>query len=173
VSDRHREPLARKISKNVMMPFRRELCAMQKKYDRMVAALDRKDLVGVRVTACHLVLTWLQMEAAFLRFIERTPAEVGLGPGARRERLVLSESNNTVRALFRRALSETSSWVTSPGEMRILRAILCWLYERLGLCSVVGFPDLSAPHALPFNQPRTRSHRRATRTGVRKATGKP
>jgi len=55
VSDRYRESLARKTSKNVMMPFRRELCAMQKQYDRMVAALGGKILLAcasLHVTSC-------------------------------------------------------------------------------------------------------------------------
>lgn len=170
--DRNRKPLARKASKSVQVPFRRELIAVQKQYEHMTSAIDGRDPARVRVTACHLVLAWLQVEAAFIRFIERSPAGLGLGPQARQERFALSESNDIVRASLRRALGEMLRWNVSADESRILREILCWLHERLGLCSVVGFPDLSSPHALPFLPPSTGSRGRASRSRVRKPTRK-
>jgi len=103
-------------------------------------------------------MAWLQVEAAFIRFIEHAPADLGLGPQAQEERFALRGSNHIARALLGRALAEMLSWKTSPDELRILREILCWLHERLGLCSVVGFPDLSSPHALPFDRPSAESH---------------
>lgn len=56
-----------------------ELRTVQRQYDHMASALDRKDPVRVRATACHLAQAWLRVEIAFIRFIERTPAELGLG----------------------------------------------------------------------------------------------
>jgi hypothetical protein len=82
------------------------------------------------------------MEAAFIRFIEYAPAELGLGAKARRERLTLTGVNYVVRCLFRRALDETSRWTTSRKERRALRVILRWLHERLELWSVVELPVL-------------------------------
>src|ERR1041384_5921917 len=61
------------------MPFCREVSAMQIPSDQMSSALDWKDLGRTRSAACHVVLAWLDMEAAFIRFIERTPAGLGLG----------------------------------------------------------------------------------------------
>lgn len=145
---------------------------MQKQYNGMLSALDEKDPTRVRVTACHLVAAWLQVETAFIRFIERTPAERALGSQAWQERVVLKGSNHVIRALFCRALGEMPSWVTSPDELRILRTVLCWLHERLAVCSIVGSPDLASPHALPFNLPRLGSHGRTARTRTRKPTEK-
>lgn len=158
--------LGRKAFKSTSVPFYRELRALQRQYDQMTSALDRKDPARVRVTACHLAQAWLRVEIAFIRFIERSPPELGLGRQAKRERLVLSGSNYIVREWFRDALGEMSTWGISPDEFRALKAVLCWLYERLGLCSVVGFPDLSAPHVCHFTQPG--SHGRAARKGARK-----
>jgi hypothetical protein len=108
----------------------------------MSTALDGKDPGKVRITACRLVLAWLRVEAAFIRFIEGTPAGVGLGPKAKRERRALTGGNYIVRELFRRALDETASWATSREELRALRVILRWLHERLQVCSVVELPIL-------------------------------
>ena len=130
--------------KNGSVPFYRELCAVQTQYDRMSAALDGNDPGRLRTTACRLVLAWLQVEAAFIRFIERTPAELGLGAKAKRERLVLTGGNYVVRGLFRRALDETANWAISRGELRALRIVLRWLHERLELSSLVGAPALSS-----------------------------
>lgn len=163
--NRYRESSVRKRSKRILVPFRRELGAIQKEYDHVITALNRGDLARVRVTACHLALAWLQMEAAFIRFIERTPEGLGLGPRARQERSVLSESNCIARSLLRRSLTDISNWNSSSDELRVAREILCWLHERLGVCSVVGFPDLSSPHAAPSAGSRGRSR-------VRKQTGK-
>ena len=153
--------LNRKAFKSVSIPFHRELSAVQRQYDHMTSALDRKDPARVRVTACHLAQAWLRVEIAFIRFIERTPAELGLGRQAKRERLVLSGSNHIVREWFRDALGEISTWGMPPDEFRALKAVLCWLHERLVLVSVVGCPDLSAPHVCHFNKPG--SHSRAER----------
>jgi hypothetical protein len=158
--------LDRKTFKSASIPFHRELSAVQRKYDRMTSALDRKDPARARVIACHLAQAWLRVEIAFIRFIERTPAELGLGRQAKRERLVLSGSNYIVREWYRDVLGEMSTWGMPPDEFRALKAVLCWLHERLGSVSVVGFPDLSAPHVCHFNQPG--SHRRAARAGARK-----
>jgi hypothetical protein len=113
---------------------------MQIHYDQMSAALDGKDPGRVQSTACHVGLAWLEMEAAFIRFIERTPAGLGLGSRAWRERLTLTASNYLVRALFQRALDETPGWTASRGKLRALRVVLHWLHERLQLWSVVDFP---------------------------------
>ena len=132
-------PLDGRESGNGSVPFHRELGAMQLKYDQMSSALDRQHPTRVRSTACHLALAWLRVEAAFIRFIEGTPAGLGLGQRARRERLVLTASNHVVRGLFRRALDETSSWTASRDELRALRVVLRWLHERLELCSAATF----------------------------------
>lgn len=132
-------PLDRRESGKISVPFHRELGAMQMKYDQMSSALDRQHPTRVRSTACHLALAWLRVEAAFIRFIEGTPAGLGLGRKARRERLTLTASNHVVRGLFRRALDETSSWTASRDELRALRGILRWLHERLEVGSAVGF----------------------------------
>jgi hypothetical protein len=165
---RHKESPGRKASKNTEVPFHRELCAVQKQYEGMLAALDAKDPARVRVTACRLVVAWLQVETAFIRFIERTPANLALGSQAWQERFVLNGSNYVIRALFCRALDEMPSWGTSPEGLRILRTILCWLQERLAVCSIVGPPDLASPHPLPFNLSRLRSRGRTARTRVRR-----
>src|SRR5690242_11456849 len=68
------------------IPFHREISAMQLPYDQMRSALDWKDLGRTRSTACHVVLAWLDVEAAFIRFVGRTPARLGLGSRAWRER---------------------------------------------------------------------------------------
>ena len=106
----------------------------------MSSALDWKDLGRTRSAACHVVLAWLDMEAAFIRFIERTPAGLGLGSKAWRERLTLTGSNYLVRALFQRALDETPRWTASRCELRALQVVLRWLHERLQLWSVVELP---------------------------------
>ena len=165
---RHKESPGRKASNNTEVPFHRELCAVQKQYEGMLAALDAKDPARVRVTACRLVVAWLQVETAFIRFIERTPANLALGSQAWQERFVLNGSNYVIRALFCRALDEMPSWGTSPEGLRILRTILCWLQERLAVCSIVGPPDLASPHPLPFNLSRLRSRGRTARTRVRR-----
>lgn len=165
---RHKKSSGRKASKNAEVPFHRELCAVQKQYEAMLSALDEKDAARVRVTACRLVVAWVQVETAFIRFIERTPASLALGSQAWQERFVLNGSNHVMRVLFCRALDEMPSWGTSPEELRIVRTILCWLQERLAVCSIVGPPDLASPHALPFNLSRWGSHGRTARTRVRK-----
>jgi len=153
----HKKPLLdRRVFKNVSMPFYRELCAVQIQCDHMSSALDWKDPAKVRITACDLALAWIQVEAAFIRFIECTPMGLGLGPKAKRERLALIGSNYVVRGLFRHALDETSSWTTPRDELRALRVILRWLHERLELCSIVGVPVLFSQRAHRANQPRTR-----------------
>lgn len=124
------------------IPFHRELAVMQIHYDQMYIALDWKDPGRVRSTACHVALAWLEMEVAFIRFIERTPAGLGLGSKAWRERLTLTGSNYLLRALFQRALDETPRWTASRGELRALRVVLHWLHERLQLWSVVELPVL-------------------------------
>lgn len=165
---RHKKLSGRDIPKHVSVPFHREIQVMQMQYDRMISAIDGKDPAKVQSSACDLVLAWLQVEAAFIRFIGRTPAGLGVGPKAWRERLACRGSNLLVRDLFGHALAETSRWTTSPDELDVLRIILYWLQDRLQLCSVVGFPDVSSPHARHSDQPSTTSHRRAARTGVRK-----
>jgi hypothetical protein len=164
--------LRRRSKSDTVVPFQRELEAVRQEYDRVVSALGRRDPNGVRVTACRLVRAWLQMEAAFIRFIEHTPAGLGLGPQAWRERLTLAETNRIARELLRRALTEMSRWYKSPDEWRILRELLCWFHQYLGVCSVVGFPDLSSPHAPPFTPPSAGSHGRANRSRVRGPTRK-
>ena len=82
------------------------------------------------------------MEAAFIRFVERTPAGLGLGSRARRERLILTGINYLARKLFQRALEETRSWTVSRDELRALHVVLRWLHERLQLWSVVELPVL-------------------------------
>lgn len=156
---RKNPPSNRRVSNDVSMPFYRELCAVQIQYDQMASALDWKDPARVRITSCGLVLAWIQMETAFIRFIECTPVELGLGRKARRERLVLTGSNYFVRSLFRRALDETSSWTTSREELRALQVILGWLHERLGLWSIVELPVLSSQRAAR-NMSRARVTRR-------------
>lgn len=124
------------------IPFHREISAMQIPYDQLRSALDWKDLGRTRSTACHVVLAWLDMEAAFTRFVERTPAGLGLGSRAWRERLILTAINYLVRELFQRALDETRSWTVSRYELRALHVVLRWLHERLQLWSVVELPVL-------------------------------
>ena len=115
---------------------------MQIHYDQMNAALDWKDPGRVRSTACHVALAWLEMEAAFIRFIERTPVRLELGSRAWRERLTLTGSNYLVRELLRRALDEMPSWNASRDELRALGVVLRWLHERLQLWSVIELPVL-------------------------------
>lgn len=171
-ANRHRGSSIRKGSKRVLVPFRYELDAIQKEYDYVISALDGGDPASLRIAACHLALAWLRMESAFIQFIERSPAGLALGPRARRERSVLSASNRIARALLHRALVEMLGWNASPDELRALREIVCWLYERLTLCSVVGFPDLSSPHAAPDGVPSAGSHGRAGRSRARQQMGK-
>jgi hypothetical protein len=156
---RKKTPPNSHVSNNVSMPFYRELCAVQIQIDQMTSALDWKDPARVRITSCDLVLAWIQLETAFIQFIERTPVELGLGYKAQRERLVLTGSNHFVRGLFRRALDETSSWTTSREELRALQVILRWLHERLGLWSAVQLPVLSSQRATR-NMSRARVARR-------------
>jgi len=115
---------------------------MQISYDQMSSALDWKDFGRTRSAACHVVLAWLDMEAAFIRFVERTPAGLGLGSRAWRERLILIEINYLTRELFQRALEETRGWTVSRDELRALYVVLRWLHERLQLWSVVELPVL-------------------------------
>lgn len=124
------------------IPFQSEISAMQIPYDQMSLALDWKDLGRTRSAACQVVLAWLDVEAAFIRFIERTPAGLGLGSRARRERLILTGMNYLVRGLFQRGLEETRSWTVSRDELRALHVVLRWLHERLQLWSVVELPVL-------------------------------
>lgn len=164
---RYKESPTGKGSKRIP-PFRRQLEAVQRTCGQAISALDRRDPVGARITACRLSLAYLQMEAAFIQFVEHTPGDVVLGPQARQERFVLRISNLLARVVLRRALADLPGWNVSPEVLRDLREILCWLHERLGLCSVVGFPDLSSPHAVPNAGP----HARASRVRGRKQTGK-
>lgn len=129
-------------SKDDSTPFHRELSAMQIHYDQLNSALDWKDPGRVRSTACHVVRAWLDMEAAFIRFIERTPVKLGLGSKAWRERLALTGSNYLARELLRRALDEMPSWNASRDELRALGIVLRWLHERLQLWSVIELPVL-------------------------------
>ena len=135
-------PRSKQNSKGDSIPFHRELSAMQIHYAQMSSALDWKDPGRVRSTACHVARAWLDMEAAFIRFIEGTPAGLGLGSKAKQERLTLTGSNYLVRALFQRALDETPRWTASQGELHALRVVLRWLHERLQLWSVVELPIL-------------------------------
>jgi hypothetical protein len=140
---RRKKPLPGKRGAKVdSVPFHREISAMQIPYDQMSSALDWKDLGRTRSAACHVVLAWLDMEAAFVRFVERTPAGLGLGSCAWRERLILTAINYLVRELFQRALEETRSWTVSQDELRALHVVLRWLHERLQLWSVVELPVL-------------------------------
>lgn len=133
-----------RVPKDASMPFYRELCALQVQYDQMTSALDWKDPARVRGAACGVALAWLQMEAAFIQFIERTPVNLGLGRKAKPERLMLTGNNYLLRELFRRALGEISNWVTSQDELQALRIILHWIHERLQLWTVVQLPVLSS-----------------------------
>lgn len=140
---RRKRPLpGKRDPRSDSIPFHRELAIIQIHYDQMNAALDWMDPGRVQSTACHVALAWLEMEAAFIRFIKRTPAGWGLGSRAWRERLTLTGSNYLVRALFQRALDETPHWTASRGELRALRVVLRWLHERLQLWSVVELPVL-------------------------------
>jgi hypothetical protein len=124
------------------IPFHREISAMQIPCDQMSSALAWKDVGRTRSAACHVVLAWLDMEAAFIRLVERTPAGSGLGPRAWRERLILAAMNHLVRELFQRALEETRKWTIPRNELRALHVVLRWLHERLQLWSVVELPVL-------------------------------
>lgn len=161
---RHDRLLNNTARKHVSVPFHRELRAVRTRYVRMTSALARRDPARVRVTACHLALAWLQVKMAFIRFIECSPAELGLGRKAWRERSVLRESNRMVRDWLRRAFAETCTWGLSPDESRALQAVLCWLYEFLGVCVLIGFPDLSVPHSCHLNQPQARHRARPGRS---------
>lgn len=169
---RHKESPRRKAPKNIEVPFHRELRAVQKQYEGMLAALDAKDPARARVMACRLAVAWLQVDTAFIRFIERTPENLALGSQAGQERFVLNGSSYVIRALFCRALDEMPRWGASPEELRSLRTILCWLQERLAVCSLVGPPDLASPHPLPFNLSRLGSRGRTARARVRRPTAK-
>lgn len=129
------------------MPFYRELCALQVQYDQMASALDWKDPARVRRTACGVELAWLQMEAAFIQFIDGTPVELGLGRHAKPQRLVLTSSNLLLRDLFRRALGEISKWALSKDDLHALQIVLRWLQERLQLWTVVELPVLPSHRA--------------------------
>jgi hypothetical protein len=138
---RRKKPLpGKRGSKGDSIPFHRELSVMQTHYAQMSSALDGKDPGKVRSTACHVVLVWLEMEAAFIRFIERTPARSGLGSRAWRERSTLTGTNYLLRKLFQRALDETAGWTAPREELRALRVVLRWHHERLQLWSVVELP---------------------------------
>src|SRR5215510_7275770 len=140
---RRKKPLPGKRGAKIdSIPFHREVSAMQTPYDQMSSALDWKDLGRTRSAACHVVLAWLDMEAAFIRFVEHTPAGLGLGSRAWRERLILTAINYLTRELFQRALDETHSWTVSRDELRALHVVLRWLHERLQLWSVVELPVL-------------------------------
>jgi hypothetical protein len=140
------------------MPFYRELCALQVQYDQMASALDWKDPARVRGTACGVALAWLQMEAAFIRFIDGTPVELGLGHKGKPQRLALASSNYLLRELFRRALGELPTWAMSKDELNALQMIVRWLHERLQLWAVVKLPVLPSRRAQ-----RIRRSRRARR----------
>lgn len=138
-----RKPLSGKRGAQVdPISFDREVSAMQIPYDQMSSALDSKDLGRTRSAACHVVLAWLDLEAVFIRFVERTPARSGLGSRAWRERLILTVINHLTSELFQRALDETRSWTVSRGELRALHVVLRWLHERLQLWSVIELPVL-------------------------------
>lgn len=140
---RRNKPLPSKSSgKDDSIPFQHEVSAVQTHYDQMSSALAWKDPGRVRNTACHVVRAWLDMEAAFIGFIERNPARLALGAKARRERRTLTGINYLVRELFRRALDETSSWTASPDELGALAVVLRWHHERLQLWSVIELPFL-------------------------------
>jgi hypothetical protein len=158
---RHKRPrLDERVFKDTSTPFYHELCIMQTQCKQMSSALDWKDPARVRITACDVVLAWIRVEAAFIQFIKSAPTGAGLGPEARRERMVLTGGNYVARGLFRCALNETSSWTTSRDELRALRIILRWLHERLEVWSVVELPVLVFQRA---NRPR-----RAERTSMRR-----
>ncbi len=137
----------RRLFKDASMPFYRELCALQIQYDRMTSAIDSKDPAMVRVAACDAALAWIQMEMAFIQFVEFTPMELALGRKARSERVVLTGSNLLLREMFYSALSEISKWTIPQDELRALRIILQWLHERLQLWTVVRLPVLSSQRA--------------------------
>jgi hypothetical protein len=84
----------------------------------------------------------MDIEAAFIQFIERNPARLALGAEAKPERMTLTGINYLVRELFRRALDETSSWTASPDELGALAVVLRWHHERLQLWSVIELPVL-------------------------------
>jgi hypothetical protein len=140
---RRNRPLPSKQSgKDNSIPFHREISAVQLHCDQMSSALAWKDPSKVRSAACRVVRAWLHMEAAFIRFIERNPARLGLGAKAWQERSVLTGMNYLVRELFRCALDETASWAASPDELRALTIVLRWHHERLQLWSVIELPVL-------------------------------
>jgi hypothetical protein len=132
----------KRATQEVSVPFYRELCALQVQYDQMASTVDWKDPARVRSTACGVALAWLQLEAAFIQFIDSTPVELGLGHNAKPQRLVLTSSNYLLRELFRRALNEISNWSISKDDRHILQIILRWLHERLQLWTVVELPIL-------------------------------
>lgn len=168
---RHKGSRIETGAKSARVPFRREIASVQKEYERVISAVGRSDPTRVRITACHLMRAWLRMEAAYIRFIERTPA--GLRQDrSRQERSVLSASNSIARDLLRRALAEMFHWNTSPHEFRVLREVLCWLHEYLGMFSIVGFPDLDHPHALPFSPPSAGSRDRSSRNRAHRSARK-
>lgn len=148
----------RRVTQESSMPFYRELCALEVQYNQMVFALDWKDPARMRGTACGVTLAWLQMEAAFIQFIDGTPVKLGLGRSAKPQRLVLMGSNYLLRELFRRALGEISNWAMSKDDQRALRIVLRWLHERLQLWTVVGLPVLPSQRAQ-----RTRRSKRVQR----------
>lgn len=65
--------------------FYRELCALEVQYDQMASAVDWQDPARMRATACGVALAWLQMEAAFIQFIDGTPVQLSLGHSAKPE----------------------------------------------------------------------------------------
>jgi hypothetical protein len=153
---RHRRD--RRVTQESSLPFYRELCALEVQYDQMASALDWKDPARIRGAACGVALSWLQLEAAFIQFIDGTPVELGLGHNGKPQRLVLTGSNYLLRELFRRALGEISNWAISKDDLHPLRIILRWLHERLQLWTVVELPVLPSQHAQ-----RTKRSRRVQR----------
>lgn len=137
----------RRATPEVSIPFYRELCALQVQCDQMASALDWKDPARVRRTACGVALAWLQMEAAFIQFIDGTPVELGLGRNAKPQRLVVTSTNLLLRILFHRALGEISTWAISKDDLHALQMVLRWLHERLQLWAVVKLPILPSHRA--------------------------
>jgi hypothetical protein len=148
----------RRAAQEVSVPFSRELGALQVQCDQMASALDWKDPARVRGTACGVALAWLQLEAAFIQFIDGTPVELGLGHNAKSQRLVLKGSNYFLRELFRRTLDEISKWAMSKNDQHVLRILLRWLHERLQLWTVVELPVLPSQRA-----PRAKRSKRVQR----------
>jgi hypothetical protein len=140
------------------VPFYRELCALEEQYDQMASALDWKDPARMRGAACDVTLAWLQLEAAFIRFIDGTPVGLGLGRKAKPQRIVLVGSNYLLRELFRRALVEIPTWTISKDDQHALEIVLRWLHERLQLWRGMQLPILPSQRA-----PRAKRSKRVQR----------